>query len=59
MCLKYVDSIKEKIQALCDKYDNSKNPILLELSGYMKINILQLYGQYNDDQDTTDINKRI
>ena len=48
----------EKIQAICDKYNNSKNPILLELSDYMKINILQLYGQYDDTQDMTDINKK-
>lgn len=50
----------DKLQAICDKYDNSRNPILLELSDYMKINILELYGQYDDSQDiTTDTNKRI
>lgn len=50
----------DKIQAICDKYDNSRNPILLELSDYMKINILDLYGQYGDSNAiTTDTNKRI
>lgn len=41
----------EKIQAICEKYDRSKAPILIDLSNFMKNEILKIDSQYDAPYD--------
>ena len=48
---------EQKIIELCRKYDNSQVPILLELSNFMKENILKANNQNNNKDDNIVVDK--